>query len=59
MQKQGLQDWGLTYSLFHWGPIAWSFYLVLAVAFGYMLYVKGVTKQRFFRGMSWASRGSS
>ncbi|MFZ2380688.1 BCCT family transporter [Leuconostoc falkenbergense] len=47
VQKQGLQDWGLTYSLFHWGPIAWSFYLVLAVAFGYMLYVKGVTKQRF------------
>lgn len=47
VQKQGLQGWGLTYSLFHWGPIAWSFYLILAVAFGYMLHVKGVTRQRF------------
>ncbi|WP_407894611.1 BCCT family transporter [Lacticaseibacillus sp. N501-2] len=47
VQKQGLLSWGLTYSLFHWGPIAWSFYLVLAVAFGYMLHIRGVTKQRF------------
>lgn len=47
VKHQGLQDWGLTYSLFHWGPIAWSFYLILAVAFAYMFHVKGITRQRF------------
>ena len=31
------QDWASTYPLFHWGPIPWSFYMVLAVAFGFML----------------------
>src|SRR5699024_7939731 len=37
----------LTYSLFHWGPIAWSFYIMLAVAFGYMIYVTKNNKQKF------------
>ena len=37
----------LTYSLFHWGPIAWSFYIMLAVAFGYMIYVIKNNKQKF------------
>lgn len=27
--------WAATYPIFHWGPIAWSSYLVLAVAFGF------------------------
>ncbi|GFI20582.1 BCCT family transporter [Lactobacillus johnsonii] len=40
-------EWSLTYSLFHWGPIAWSFYIMLAVAFGYMLYVSQNKKQKF------------
>ncbi|WOZ75023.1 BCCT family transporter [Limosilactobacillus reuteri] len=40
-------EWALTYSLFHWGPIAWSFYIFLAVAFGYMLYVTKNRKQKF------------
>lgn len=40
-------EWSLTYSLFHWGPIAWSFYIFLAVAFGYMLYVTKNKKQKF------------
>lgn len=40
-------EWSLTYSLFHWGPIAWSFYLFLAVAFGYMLHVRKNQKQKF------------
>ena len=35
----GLQKWGLTYSLFHWGPMAWGFYIILSVCFGYMLHV--------------------
>lgn len=43
----GIQTWSLTYSLFHWGPLAWGFYIMLAVAFGYMLYVKGNNKQKF------------
>ena len=33
----GIQEWASTYPLFHWGPIAWSFYIALAVAFGFML----------------------
>ncbi|RVU70946.1 MULTISPECIES: BCCT family transporter [Lactobacillus] len=37
----------LTYSLFHWGPIAWSFYIMLAVVFGYMIYVAKNNKQKF------------
>ncbi|OTA84683.1 carnitine transporter [Limosilactobacillus reuteri] len=40
-------EWSLTYSLFHWGPIAWSFYILLAAAFGYMLYVTKNKKQKF------------
>jgi len=39
--------WSATFPLFHWGPIAWSFYIVLAVAFGFMLHVKGRTKKKF------------
>lgn len=43
----GLQLWASTYPLFHWGPIAWSFYIVLAVAFGFMLHVRKREKQKF------------
>lgn len=43
----GVQKWASTYPLFHWGPIAWSFYIVLAVAFGFMLHVRGRNKQKF------------
>jgi len=39
--------WSATFPLFHWGPIAWSIYIVLAVAFGYMLHVRGTSKQKF------------
>lgn len=42
-----LQLWSSTYTLFHWGPIPWSFYLVLAVAFGFMLHVRGCQKQKY------------
>ena len=45
--KKNPFEWSLTYSLFHWGPIAWSFYIMLAVAFGYMLYVSQNKKQKF------------
>lgn len=42
-----IQDWASTMPLFHWGPIPWSFYAVLAAAFGFMLHVRGVKKRKF------------
>lgn len=47
----GIQKWALTYSLFHWGPIAWSFYIILAVCFGFMLHVRKREKQKFSEGL--------
>jgi BCCT family betaine/carnitine transporter len=41
------QIWASTFPLFHWGPIAWAFYIVLAAAFGFMLHVRGRAKQKF------------
>ena len=43
----GMQTWASTYPLFHWGPIAWGFYIVLAVSFGFMIHVRGRKKQKF------------
>ena len=43
----GIQKWASTYPLFHWGPIAWGFYIILAVAFGFMLHVRKRDKQKF------------
>lgn len=45
--KANVMEWSLTYSLFHWGPIAWSFYIMLAVAFAYMLFVTKNKRQKF------------
>ena len=42
-----MQLWAPTFPLFHWGPIAWSFYILLAVAFGFMLHVRLIRKQKF------------
>ena len=42
-----VQDWASTYPLFHWGPIPWSFYVVLGAAFGFMLHVRKRTKQKY------------
>ena len=42
-----VQDWASTFPLFHWGPIPWGFYMVLAVAFGFMLHVRKCTKQKY------------
>lgn len=47
VERGGMQKWAPTYTLFHWGPIAWSFYIVLAVAFGFMIHVRGREKQKF------------
>ncbi len=46
-QMGQVQDWAATYPLFHWGPIPWSFYIILAAAFGFMLHVRGNGKQKF------------
>ncbi|MCD8221058.1 MAG: BCCT family transporter [Clostridiales bacterium] len=46
-QMGSVQDWASTYPLFHWGPIPWGFYLVLAVAFGFMLHVRKRHKQKY------------
>ena len=42
-----VQDWASTFTLFHWGPIPWSFYATLAACFGFMLHVRGVKKQKY------------
>ena len=42
-----LEDWAQAYSLFHWGPIPWSFYAVLAACFGFTLHVRGVRKRKY------------
>lgn len=42
-----IQEWAGVYPLFHWSFIPWGFYLVLAVAFGFMLHVRKTTKQKY------------
>lgn len=42
-----VQDWASTYPLFHWGPIPWAIYIVLAVSFGFMIHVRGRNRQKF------------
>lgn len=46
-QLGGMQMWAPTFTLFHWGPIAWSFYVILAIAFGFMMHVRKRNRQRF------------
>lgn len=46
-----LQTWGPTFTLFHWGPIAWASYVVLAVCFAYMIHVRKRERQRFSEAM--------
>ncbi len=42
-----IQDWASVFPLFHWSFIPWGFYLVLAVAFGFMLHVRKRERQRY------------
>jgi len=42
-----IQDWASVYPLFHWSFIPWGFYLVLAVAFGFMLHVRKRERQKY------------
>lgn len=42
-----IQEWAGVYPLFHWSFIPWSLYLVLAVAFGFMLHVRKRERQKY------------
>ena len=42
-----IRDRASTYPLFHWGPIPWSFYIILAVSFGFMIHVRRRSKQKY------------
>lgn len=43
----GTEVWAETFTLFHWGPLAWGFYVILAVCFGFMMHVRQRDRQRF------------
>lgn len=38
--------WSETYSMFHWGFTPWIFYILPAVAYAYMIHVKGRDRQK-------------
>lgn len=42
-----MQDWASVFPIFHWSLIPWAFYLVLAVAFGFMLHVRKQSRQKY------------
>lgn len=42
-----IQEWAGVFPLFHWSFIPWAFYLVLAVAFGFMLHVRKRSRQKY------------
>ena len=42
-----IQEWAGVFPIFHWSFIPWGFYLVLAVAFGFMLHVRGRNRQKY------------
>lgn len=42
-----IQDWACVFPIFHWSLIPWGFYLLLAVAFGFMLHVRRRERQRY------------
>lgn len=42
-----IQEWASVYPVFHWSLIPWGFYLVLAVAFGFMLHVRKRERQKY------------
>lgn len=43
----GIAEWAPVFPLFHWSFIPWSFYLTLAVSFGFMLHVRGRRRQKY------------
>lgn len=47
VSEMGVEEWAGVFPLFHWSFIPWSFYLVLAVAFGFMLHTRKCKRQRY------------
>ena len=48
MEELGtITEWVGVFPLFHWSFIPWAFYLVLAVAFGFMVHVRKRKRQRY------------
>lgn len=47
IEKGNIEEWASVYPVFHWSLIPWGFYLVLAVAFGFMLHVRKRTRQKY------------
>lgn len=42
-----IEQWSAVFPIFHWSFIPWAFYLVLAVAFGFMLHVRNRERQKY------------
>ena len=42
-----ITEWAGVFPVFHWSFIPWAFYLVLAVAFGFMVHCRKRNRQRF------------
>ena len=42
-----VQEWAGVFPIFHWSLIPWGFYLMLAVAFGFMLHVRKRERQKY------------
>jgi BCCT family betaine/carnitine transporter len=42
-----IQEWAGVFPIFHWSFIPWGFYLILAVAFGFMLHVRKRKRQKY------------
>lgn len=42
-----VSEWSSVFPIFHWSFIPWGFYLILAVAFGFMLHVRKREKQKY------------
>lgn len=42
-----IQEWAGVFPIFHWSLIPWGFYLMLAVAFGFMLHVRKRERQKY------------
>ena len=42
-----IQEWAGVFPIFHWSLIPWGFYLILAVAFGFMLHVRKRERQKY------------
>lgn len=41
------QDWAGNFSLLHWGPVPWDFYLTLSAASVFVIHVRKRNKQRY------------